>query len=163
MTELFEDFSEPRQPKLRFRKKFWPQQKMTLVLPYERAIFGLIALIMVLLIAFALGMERGRHTYGYIARESPIKIEHAPIELVTEKKEEKLGFFTIQVATFTKQDLAQLEKERLIKGGFDASLAKSDKYIQICVGHFKSKKDAEGELKRLKAMYKDCYIRFRKE
>lgn len=172
--ELFDDFPGARPPKMRFRKKFWPQQKLTFVLPYEKAVFGLLALTMALIVTFALGMERGRRIYGYVVREPGPKVEAtalasaaAPaVESKVEKNVEKLisrDFFTIQVATFTRSDLAQLEKERLTKQGFEVSLNKADKYIQICIGRFKTRKEAEDQLKRLKSIYKDSYIRLRRD
>ena len=67
--------------------------------------------------------------------------------------------FTIQVASFAKDEYAQKEAMALKKKGYEISVILKGKYSIVCVGKFSRKDEATVILSRLKKTYKDCMIR----
>ena len=71
--------------------------------------------------------------------------------------------YTIVAATFTNKDTAMQEINKLKKLGYNASLIQSDRYFQVCIGAYADKAgaDSQKDLKKVKRLYKDAYIRSR--
>ena len=71
--------------------------------------------------------------------------------------------YTIVAATFTSKETALQEIAKLKKLGFDAAIIQSGRYFQACAGSYADKAGAQGQkdLKKLKRLYKDAYIRLR--
>jgi len=67
--------------------------------------------------------------------------------------------YTIQVATFQKEDFARQEIARLKGMGYQVIMKKSGQLNSLSVGSFSDKKEAETVLRKLRSKYDDCYIR----
>lgn len=67
--------------------------------------------------------------------------------------------FTIQVASFKDKESAEKEKAHLEEKGFSSEICRKGEYLVIFVGRFKEKKDARGQIEKLKERYTDCFVR----
>ncbi|MFH1360553.1 MAG: SPOR domain-containing protein [Candidatus Omnitrophota bacterium] len=70
--------------------------------------------------------------------------------------------YTIQVASFQKEEYAQKEASRLKKDGFshyEIFVLPKGKFSIVCVGSFSQRNDAQENLSQLKRKYKDCLVR----
>jgi len=67
--------------------------------------------------------------------------------------------YSIQVATYIKEEIATKEIAKLQEQGYPVSSDKKGKYIIIFVGEFNSTKEAQQTLSSLKKRYKDCFVR----
>ena len=83
------------------------------------------------------------------------------ISIVTETDQNNPNIikYTIQVATFKKEEFAKQEATRLKDMGYQAIMKKSGQFNSLSVGSFSSKKEAETMLKKLRPKYDDCFIR----
>ncbi len=75
----------------------------------------------------------------------------------------KEGNYTIQVASFKKQDSANQELEKLLKSQLPAFVKSRDLkekgvWYRVYVGRFNTKKDADDYLKDFKVSYKDGFV-----
>ncbi len=139
-------------------------------------------LIIVILISFAFGVERGKViskknvTTRVLAESKPPtitkqivpkqeEIQKLPVEnkkLEKEKKDDRLTSpgYIIQVASY-KKNSSYIDREvtKLQKDGYDTVTVSSGSYMGICAGKFKNKTEAQKHLKQLQRTYKDCFIR----
>jgi len=67
--------------------------------------------------------------------------------------------YTIQVATYKSKTGAQKEIQLLKNKGFQTMVFSKDDRLQLCVGQFVKKEEAQVSLKELKKRYEDCFIR----
>ncbi|MCF7870785.1 MAG: SPOR domain-containing protein [Candidatus Omnitrophica bacterium] len=156
-----------------------------IVIPVDTAILLIVVIILIFVIAFSWGMERGRRlTLGALAKEAGSQKENAKAETLKtkkigeeEKKEEeknskdlkekrnnvitkkKHKLYRIQVASFYKLSSAKQEAKKLKDKGYSVKIGKKGKYSVVYVGNFNSKKEAEKNLKKLKKTYQDCMLR----
>ena len=140
--------------------------------------------ILIIIISFSLGVEKGKRINSTnIKTENSLNQEVAKeegkkenINLVKpsteeeEKKEavkeepkesnlEKLVFYSIQVASYTRKETAQIEANKLKNRGFGPVTIKEGKYIALCVGKFKTVQEAKTLVRSLKTYYNDCFVR----
>ena len=127
--------------------------------------------ILSLVVSFSLGVERGktiRLKNSVVKKDieinkSPqlppenksLKIKEAPEEDIKEKE----VFYSIQLATYTKKEIAEAEAEKLKRKGLNPLLLKKGRYLVLCVGKFKTKEEAKNLLANLKKRYADCFLR----
>ncbi|MFC1753456.1 SPOR domain-containing protein [Thermoproteota archaeon] len=142
--------------------------------------------LIVLILIFTLGIERGKTISKKkidtdYDTSSLAKVEKPPIEkeikltkavipkpaapkkkLEKKKKTAKLNDsrYIIHIVTY-KKDSSYIKKEldTLKKRGYKPFIKKSGKYVVICTGEFKNKKEAQTQLTKLKTTYKDCFIK----
>ncbi|HEC69375.1 MAG TPA: SPOR domain-containing protein [Candidatus Omnitrophica bacterium] len=138
-----------------------------------------ILLVLSLVISFSLGVERGKairlknspvkedKNVGIIKKDIKIhkpqlpqenkslKIKEAPKEDIKEKE----IFYSIQLATYTKKEIAEAEAKKLKRKGLNPLLLKKGKYLVLCVGKFRTKEEAKNLLANLKKRYTDCFLR----
>ena len=176
--ELFEEFRESK----RMRQKpsaILPKNFILFNINYEQMIFVAIAVIMLMVLVFSLGVERGK---SLASNKKEIKIvsaavekEIAPVaasadtaglaaeapEPVIEKKATGFKLFTVQIGTYRSKRLAQQELIKLTKRGFSPFIIVGGGYYQICVGEYENKKKATKGLLELKKNHKDSFIRKR--
>jgi len=183
--ELFGEFEEPRKKKP--SHGILPKNYMLFNISYEQIIFISIAVIMLMVLLFSLGVERGKRlASGPVGeredlpskrvevsemQKAPGPVEHieaTPSKDVAEAKEpvkEKkvLGskLYTIQVIAYRSKKSAQKELVRLGKKGFNPFIIIGGGYYQICVGEYNNQKEAEKGYRELKKTYKDSFIRKR--
>jgi len=182
--ELFE-FKKTRRlfPKL---SDFFPkadfERNIIFTLTLDRLVFIMIGILMAMVVVYALGVEAGKSRPSgdvqpppaaapaavvapQAARVEPHPAAKAvprpqPVKAIQPAKMSAKSY-TIVAATFTRKDNAAQEVARLRSQGFDASLTQSDVYFQACVGAYaeRSVPEAQRDLKNLKRVYKDAYIK----
>ncbi len=81
------------------------------------------------------------------------------ISLNIAKKDINKVSYSIQVASFLKENSARQEADELKKQGYPVSLIKKGKYVVVYVGNFKNEIDAKNRMNLLKKKYKDCILR----
>jgi len=88
---------------------------------------------------------------------SPVNVAR----VVSESDKNKPGNkrYTIQVASFQKDDFAKQEENSLKGLGYPTIVRASGHFSILCVGSFNDKQEAEGILRRLRSKYHDCFIR----
>jgi len=128
---------------------------------YEKTILIIIGLVTISIISFSLGVEKGKklslakfNSHLDIALTAP-----ASIPKVTEKAEEKVPGYTIQLASYKTKTHAQKETELLKKRGLSPLVLSKGNYAVLCVGNFSNKQTAQSLLSELRKRYKDCYVR----
>jgi cell division protein FtsN len=128
---------------------------------HEKAISITIALIIISLVSFSLGVEKGKRlTNRMQPKDEQIVLDKNISEKKPEeKKEDILNQYTIQVATFKTKAYAQKEAERLEGKGLEALVVPTGNFVCVCVGNFSEKQKATISLNQLKKSYRDCFIR----
>jgi len=108
---------------------------------YEKAMLLIMGLVLVGIIAFSLGVEKGKRL-AWVGNNSV-----------------KQGSFTIQVAAFKNKPLALQEAKRLSKEGLSPMVFAKGDYIVLCVGKFSNQESAQPLLIQLQRTYAGCRIR----
>jgi hypothetical protein len=140
---------------------------------HEKILLSIIAVLTTAIIAFSLGVERGkRAVLNELRKPLVLSRSQAPAALpqVIVRREEAVkqvtvafprqpGSYTIQVASFKTRVNAQKEAEFLKKKGFTASIFNKGAYVILCVGNFPDKEAAQPLLAELNKRYGSCSIR----
>jgi hypothetical protein len=170
-VEFFGDLSGmAKKPK----KKRFILGKIALTLSYENLMILVIGLIMLFIVCYSLGVERGKQlteiSTGIIENEQ-IKIEEAPKSETSQPVQKRPRIKVaqtqvkarppayIQVATFRTDKYAKKEMRRLKNRGYQSFLVLRGGYREVCVGGYDDKAQAKEALKELKKMYADCFLR----
>ena len=185
--EFFGEFSkEPKRPE---RLSFVPKtQKPILVnTSAEQIILGGIVLILAGCFIFFLGMIRGKSLsaqwkaervvqQGVMPKPSGKTLEEKtastvllakPVTAIPNNSQTPLVTqnlakpYTIQLATYKKQDLAEKEVAALRRAGFFSFIITSGDYYVVCAGQYENKDGASKDLKFFGSKYKGCYLRRR--
>lgn len=159
--ELFE-FEKPKRAFPKFGRIFpFPASSTGITLSLERIIFISIAMLMLMVVLYALGVERGK-ALGYAPKAATAVI--VPVKAQTVEAGFKDKPYTIVVATFSNKNIAQTETDRLKRDGLDAFVSQSNSYFQVRIGFYASKEGSKTVLNRIKArypIYKDAYFALR--
>lgn len=166
----------------------------SLTLSLENVVIAGIFMLMIMIFAFSLGVERGRKivlvnsgiptpngtitsSQKDIFTAQPLAPQNThtsntatPRPLLEKKKVEEAiedpaqndfpsGVYTIQVASFKKNEYAQKEAGMLRKKGYEIFVVSKGKYSIVCVGKFSEKNEAKVSLNRLIKTYKDSIVR----
>ncbi|MFA6142242.1 MAG: SPOR domain-containing protein [Candidatus Omnitrophota bacterium] len=182
--ELFE-FEKPRKgfpglgsilPKRDF------ERNVAVTLTLEKVIFISIGIVMLMVVIYALGVEAGRSRMAeQIASQSAVKKEVgpqapasnasmtprqiAPVSVQVNKAPASVQSYsksyTIVTGSFTKRENAAGEVAQLRRRGFNAYIGQTYPLYQVYVGAFANKTgaDALAELKRIKNVRKDAYLK----
>ncbi len=182
--ELFE-FEQAKRQKPKFGAIF-QRTDFAITLTAEKIVFIIIGIIMLMVVFFALGVEKGKsfvttHSSAPQASYSAPSVTTAQIKtlspptnitpksgtLVEPKKAQVLqpdvkdNPYTIVAAAFSRQDFASKEASRLKANGLGAFVYYSEPYYLTCVGSFASKDSALKSLSKVRQMHRDAYIRLR--
>ncbi len=187
--ELFE-FETPRKAQARLGSIF-PRTDFAITLTPEKMVFTAIGVIMLMVIFFALGVEKGRSaayakftTTKTITKDivaipakpaaTPIVVARSAVATnVTPKTSlpvaavkvqapfDKSKPYMIVTGAFSRQDLALKEVGKLNKAGLEAFVYYGEPYYLACVGSFQNKDGAGKILNKVRQMYKDAYVRLR--
>ncbi|MDD5449268.1 MAG: SPOR domain-containing protein [Candidatus Omnitrophica bacterium] len=170
-SELFGEFKNQEERGSLLNKGAFPEKSFTFILSRDKLILVSVGLIILLIIVFALGFEKGKGRTALSSRPAAAPAQRqvyapAPVPLQEAKKPaaqqpQALKPYTIQVATFKSKDLAQQETAKLKKLGFPAVILEGNGLYEVRVGEFADTKAATSALNTLKRVYKDCYIRKR--
>jgi hypothetical protein len=146
---------------------------------YEKIILIIIGFMVTGIIAFSLGVEKGKKiallktgarldtALKIQATTSRPMVSQPPAVIQREEKAvilpsvpaEVISGYTIQLATYKTHSYAQKEAEALKKKGFLPLILSKSGYAVLCVGKFSSKESAKSLLSELKKRYHDCLIR----
>ncbi len=141
---------------------------------YEKTILIIIAILITGIVAFSLGVEKGKRAILNEQQPQPLALikqqNTVPKTPMVVRKEEAVvkqapsviqqqGAYTIQVASFKTRANAQSEAEALKKKGFNPALFSRGGYVILCVGNFPNKETAQLLVKELNKRYGNCQIR----
>ena len=170
-VEFFKDISDKSKGSGKNRLRL---AKIALSLSYENMIILSIGLIMLLIVCYSLGVERGRQLAQVKGEDMNIEQEQAessPQEVAPKPKEKRMQIKVaqvtevfkaspyIQVASFRTDKYAIKEMEGLKSKGYQPYLARWGRYTVVCVGGYKDKDEAHQALVDLKKLYADCILR----
>jgi len=157
-----------------FRKAGIDGSVFAITLKIDKLVFISIAVIMMMVVVYALGVERGR---SVAARPSsaPVSQQTAPGKTVSEIKPQPANIaaaaavkqvikpYTIAVASLSKKETALGEAARMRANGFDSFVVYSQPYYVVCVGAFadKTSSASQKELTRVKRFCRDAYFKQR--
>lgn len=163
------------------------KRRFVVNLSLDTLLFSGVAVVLLLVLIYSLGIEKGRkmaHLKEKIiipSKESPsVNVlsdaknddsgmqrqtkkeelsENDKKEKIEEKKEDYEERYTIQVGSYLKQGIAQVEAKKLEEKGYSTKISKKGKFQIILVGEFKDKSEAQKDMKALRARFKDCFLR----
>lgn len=179
--ELFRDLKT--QPEFqRNLPPLFPHRFLRLRVAYEDLIFGVMALTLVVLGGFCLGVERGKDlTMGTslslvqkpkvapqrMAAPEPIQTPAVltvpaaspPLKGSAQVPSEVVAPYAIQLASYVDSRSAQAEVQRLRRQGYKAQVIKQGKYYELRVSGYRSRSDASVSLAALKKTYRDGFVK----
>lgn len=135
---------------------------------YEKTIIIAIGFIVIAVIAFSIGAEKGKRQALQAPEPAPIAkpvpaIKPEARAVVPVQNPQPMmaapGNYTIQLASFQNKTLAQKEAAALKKKGLAALVVSKGSYNIVCVGSFSSKESAKTLLTELRKKYQDSFIR----
>ena len=156
---------------------------------YEKAILISMGFIISAIVAFSLGVEKGKNLailktdmrFDTVNIKQPqmqfnrIKNTLSEKQPLTERKpraviprqdiqilqkpRENLQNYTIQLASYTNRAYAQKEADALKKRGLKALIVSKGRYAVLCAGSFVDKENARASLLDLEKQYHGCFIR----
>ncbi len=132
---------------------------------YENILLALIGFVVTGIIAFSLGVEKGKvlSSGGLLVLKSgpQLAVEKENIIKSESSNRYKLDSYTIQIASYLDKTSAQREFERLRNKGLFPILLSKGKYTVVCVGNFPDKGKALASLLEIKKQkrYQDSFIR----
>ncbi len=182
--ELFGEFgSQASKQKPRFPSLHKAQKPVLLSTSLEQILLVSILLILAACVVFFLGILRGKSmaATGGVVPMSTQPLPRKTTQVLPPRAAPRAGLgtstvktatpkdpawdlgkpYTIQLATFKKQDMAEREVDTIRKKGFQAFIIASGDYYEVCSGQYVSKEDAGRDKKLFSARYKDCFIRRR--
>ncbi|MFH1995641.1 MAG: SPOR domain-containing protein [Candidatus Omnitrophota bacterium] len=180
--ELFEDFENQRKPSLRRFQAIVPLAS-SVNIPVERIVFAGIGVIMAMVVMFALGVEKGK-TAAVREVQEPEKPARAAESVVVmpeprlkpvieigvlepnqadttpvDKPGTPEPLYTIQAVTFKTRSAANRAIKSLENDGYQPYVKASGDYLQVCVGRYPTKQEAENDRAKLLKTFGDCYIK----
>lgn len=183
--ELFREFdSSKTKAGKKMHGSILPKNYVPLNISHEQFIFITIGVIMLMVLVFSLGVERGKRM-GTVKTETKknaslvIKqVEDAELaagreeepeyseEIISPeppkiKKPASTEIFTIQIIAYRSKKSAQRELMKLGKKGYSPFIILGGGYYQICVGEYGSQEESEKALSDFKKGYPDSFIRKR--
>lgn len=130
---------------------------------YEKNIILVICFMVIFIIAYALGIEKGKHVSLTENRNS---LPQAPVSSVgitpqpaAKTTPARQDAYTVQVASFKNKLSAEKERNLLEKKGFKVYVIPKSNYLIVCIGSFEDKTKAELSQRQLKRLYEDCLVR----
>ncbi|MDD5504544.1 MAG: SPOR domain-containing protein [Candidatus Omnitrophica bacterium] len=180
--ELFDDFvSEGKKASL--KGFFGKKPKFSINLCLEHITFVFIGFIVLSAIVFSIGVEKGKSLSPLGAvdtqllpssggkvqfEENAVSGEPVPPRLKIREDASALSgpavpedvfLFTVQIASYAREDTAVKQVGILKARGNEAFVLKKGDYYIVCVGRFKNKQDADARVKTMRKVYADCISR----
>ena len=152
--------------------------KVLITFTLERVIFISIGIIMLMVIVYAMGVEKGKSVDKVsivssakvqperLSQSQPVKAQvliAKPIAPAPESIRDVGKPYTIVAVTFTRKDTAAQEVNYLKKEGFDATVVQSDSYLLVCIGAYPDKNSSQSKmaLSKVRKIHKDAYFKLR--
>jgi len=153
--ELFSETNESSQLGGRESNPFFRQ-----IWIYEKTILIILVMLVVAIVAFSLGVEKGRAKQQDVVAAVPQAVAKKEAAVVKQAAPliQQQGGFVIQVATFKDKDNALREADILKKNGFNPLFFTKGSYIVLCVGSFPDKETAQKLAAQLNKRYGNCQI-----
>jgi len=169
--ELFDQFRKEKGRLERIADRMRDRRRRPhLYIPVENIVFAAIIFIMSLVLAFALGVERGRRR-APVAREAgpggaesvvmqPIVVTPAKSEKPDTKPVEKRELpYTVQLVSYRQRKQAESERDRLASGNVDAFIVTSGRWFQVCAGRYENVKEADAAREKFRKEYRGCFVK----
>jgi len=186
--ELFE-FQAPKKQPRKFGQLF-QQADLAFSLNAEKLVFIAIGILMLLVISFALGVERGK-AISEKATETRTALVQATIPAQAQRVQGQPAAAKVQLtatqaqaqpaavkiqpaavkataksymivaAAFSKEASATKEANRLMANGFESFVYQSKPYYLVCVGSFTNRDSAQKVLNKVRRLYRDAYVKVR--
>ncbi len=179
--ELFQDL-KTQSAVSRNLPPLFPHRFLRLRVAYEDLIFGAMALVLVVLGGFCLGVERGKDlTMGAgfslvqkpkvapqrMAAPEPIQTPavltvpaaSSSPQRPAQTPSEVGAPYAIQLASYVDSQTAQAEVQRLRRQGYKAQVVKQGRYYELRVSGYRSRSDASVSLAALKKTYRDGFVK----
>ncbi len=170
--ELFEQFGgsgEPKKP----QKLFGGEKRFFLSVSRDTLLLALILSLMAALLFYATGVEIGRHRQKMLpvaekkeAPPQPVVKQPIPAVVPVSPKPKTApqpvlsGAYTIQVISYRQTGPAERTLGNLKKRGIPAFVVTGPGgAVAVCVGSFAKASEAQQQLKELKQLYPDCFLR----
>ena len=151
--ELFGEFEKEKGKLKQIADKMTQrQQKLYLHLPLENIIVAAIAFIMCIIIAFALGVERGKRLKAPPLQDKIVKD-------VPEKIEKTYKPYAIQLISYKEKQDAENELARLQKKKIDAFILHAGNWYQVCAGGYENIEEAQKALTQFRKDFEGCFVR----
>jgi len=187
--ELFEEFQKPEKTFKFFKSsnKLLQNKLFILQFTFEKAVFLSIGLVIIFIIVFCFGVERGKCIAGYKktivvqniiapatsssknikAPEVPVPSAIQPAAVLntgifrggSQRVDEKGYVYKIRIASYINKNFAEKDLQKIKQMGFPAYMAKSGKYFAIYVGDYNNKAAAESALSALRKKYSGISIK----
>lgn len=187
--ELFDEFkTEEKSFKLfKGQARLFQNRVFVFQLSLEKTAFLFISAILILVVSFCVGIERGKRIVNITKPPASVILpatKQQPDAIVVKKQTAQNFFvktksvpatniitktssiprkgiiYTIRIASYTNKKLAADETSKIRQIGFPAYVKTSGKYYLICVGDYMDKKQADAILPALKNRYGDgIYIK----
>jgi hypothetical protein len=146
---------------------------------YEKVILVTIGFIITAVIAFSLGVEKGKtvavlnsnarfdmakakyrstQEQPLVERKNQIPVPESET-VPSQKSRDNLQNYTIQLASYKSRTYAQKEADSLKKKGLKPLIVSKGGYVVLCVGSFRDKDNAKTLLPELGKQYRGCFIR----
>ena len=156
------------------------KNRYKLILPLDALFLGSAVAILLLILSFSLGVERGKKIASASIASSQAQDEKVeplknirtkkakiqedtppqePIKQAQEKSIKKDNVYRIQVASFHKENSANAEAQKLKNDGYQVLTMRKGDWVAVYVGSFEDEKEAESNLKDLREKYADCILR----
>ena len=129
---------------------------------YEKTILIILALLATGIVAFSLGVEKGKTVIsdqGKVLTLVKVKSAQPVFSQQAAKPVAQQGPFTIQIGSFKTKANAIKEAESIKKLGLGTMLFSKNGYFILCAGNFPSKDSASGLLTELNKRYGSCQLR----
>lgn len=186
--ELFSSIKKKQKQGFFHKNIFEEHYKSSFSIQCDTLVVLVIALLMVNLTSYVIGMERGKILAKASSCDEVLKnkttttkieqlvTENAPPEITSEPEETKAekadqdeesapepviasNGYIIQLVTYSSDSSANKEVERLKAQGYEIHILKSGDYFVLYSGTYETKTTADEKLMRFKERYKDCFVR----
>ncbi|MFH2139134.1 MAG: SPOR domain-containing protein [Candidatus Omnitrophota bacterium] len=188
--ELFNGITKKQRQKAFRRNAFSINYKSAITVSVDTLIVIALTLVMVNLLCFVVGMEKGKQFAKLQDNEAIIKVVPEKIQakqnIITknqepetneEIKKDKLEHdvvvkpvetapnssnqgYAIQLASYNKNGIAEKEAQLLKQKGFESFVLKKGDFYVVYTGVYLEKTTAIKNLDNFKKRYKDCFVRF---
>ncbi len=188
--EFFSTVKKKQKKSFLQKSIFQDNYKSSFTVSCDTVIVIIIALLMINLSSFAIGIEKGKSLIKEKSKdltnkqkiklftveipkeiEKVTKVSEKPQHISTVKSPEesasvldtvKKGYI-IQLVTYSSNKNATEEAEKLRAQGYRSNVRKSGEYFIVYSGEYDSKNLAIEKLPRFKKRYKDCFVRLLKK
>ena len=177
--ELFEFKASGRQSN--GLRRFFQKADLTVSLSAERMVFVSIGIIMLLVVSFALGVEKGKTisaakettavpvqavqqrtaaTNVTVQRTAVTNTTVRPVVQVKSAADNGKPYMVV-AASYLKEPSAIQEVNRLKGNGLEAFVYRSGPYYLVCVGSFTNRESAQKILNKVRQTHRDAYVRLK--